>query len=263
MYIFASWSGDDSKLIAELLHSWIPSVIQEAEVYVSSRDIGKGEQWLDNITKSLENIDFGIIIITPTNIVAPWILFEAGALSKSINSRVVPLLCNVENFSIAQSPLGQFQTTNVEKNDIFKLITQINSHCARPLSMDKLKASFEIWWPDFISKYNNININKVNNSNNSNEKADDIIDIKDLLGSLALEVRRLRRENTYLSAAGIKYSSTSEADMFEVSPARDGEMGRAELQNLELEELMHQEKRRQIREMQRKAERDRGPLKQR
>lgn len=156
MRVFASWSGEESRQIAELLKSWIPSVVQDAEVYVSSQDIGKGERWLASVSSNLAEIDFGIIIVTRSNVNAPWILFEAGALSKSVKGIVVPLLCGVENFEAAKSPLTQFQYATVAEGDLRDLVLQINSFCEKPLEQARIEASFKKWWPDFNDAYNKI-----------------------------------------------------------------------------------------------------------
>ena len=80
--IFISWSGERSKLIAIELRRWLPKVIQAADPWMSDTDIHTGRQWFGEIANQLEQSDFGIICLTPENLKAPWLLFEAGALSK-------------------------------------------------------------------------------------------------------------------------------------------------------------------------------------
>ena len=49
----------------------------------------------------------GIICVTPSNLEAPWILFEAGALSKTLeNTFVCPLLIGLEPADVS-GPLAQ------------------------------------------------------------------------------------------------------------------------------------------------------------
>lgn len=110
MKLFVSWSGDDSREAAELLKDWLPSVIQEAEVWVSSQDIGKGERWSPSLWENLSEIDFGILMLTKTNCTAPWIMFEAGALAKKVKSRVIPVLCNLDRFEIGDTRRDSFKT---------------------------------------------------------------------------------------------------------------------------------------------------------
>src|SRR5437868_10453661 len=117
MKIFVSWSGELSHKIALILKEWLPVMIQSLELYVSSEDIDKGTRWFADIGSELEDINFGILCLTKDNKNAPWILFEAGALAKSINqSRVTPLLINL-SASELQGPLVQFQATTISKQD--------------------------------------------------------------------------------------------------------------------------------------------------
>lgn len=82
--VFISWSGDISLKVATVFRDWLPSVIQSIEPYVSSEDIDKGARWSTDIAKELENSTFGILCDTKENIEAPWLSFEAGALSKTM-----------------------------------------------------------------------------------------------------------------------------------------------------------------------------------
>src|ERR1043166_1601551 len=109
MKIFVSWSGEASREAAELLRSWLPNVVQQTGVWVSSQDIGKGEKWSASLWESLTEINFGILMVTRENSKAPWIMFEAGALSKTVKSRVIPILCDIDRLDVANTPLGQFQ----------------------------------------------------------------------------------------------------------------------------------------------------------
>jgi hypothetical protein len=83
--IFISWSGDRSKAIAETLKDWLPRVLQSARPWLSTRDIEKGTRSLSEMNKALGGMGFGITCLTPENRQAPWILFEAGALSKTFD----------------------------------------------------------------------------------------------------------------------------------------------------------------------------------
>lgn len=192
MRIFASWSGEESKQIAELLKSWIPCVVQDAEVYVSSQDIGKGERWLASVSNNLAEIDFGIIVVTKTNVTAPWILFEAGALSKSVKGIVAPLLCGVENFEAAKSPLTQFQYVRPVAEEMKDLVLQINTFCAKPLDQTRVEAAFNKWWPDFEALYSKIELPEAKPPRRESDNAR-LQNIEEGLSEVMFELRRLRR----------------------------------------------------------------------
>lgn len=149
MKVFISWSGKISHKVAIALRDWLPSVIQAVEPFVSSEDIERGARWFTDIGSELENVNFGILCITPQNMNAPWVLFEAGALSKSMDqSRVTPLLVGVKNSDI-EGPLSQFNTTSLSKDEIFKLIKTINKQLKESSLPDQaVERAFEKWWPE-------------------------------------------------------------------------------------------------------------------
>ena len=138
-----------SHKIACAYRDWLPSVIQHVKPYVSSEDIDKGARWSTDIAKELEASTYGILCITTENLVSPWINFEAGALSKTIEkARVSPFLFDLKRSDV-HGPLLQFQSTVFEKDDIAKLIVSINN-AALPeerLEEARLLRGFEVWWP--------------------------------------------------------------------------------------------------------------------
>src|SRR5436853_2531443 len=154
MKIFVSWSGELSHKIALILKEWLPVMIQSLELYVSSEDIDKGTRWFADIGSELEDINFGILCLTKDNKNAPWILFEAGALAKSINqSRVTPLLINL-SASELQGPLVQFQATTISKQDMRKLLKAINKNLGNQgLEDSKIDKAFDKWWPDLEQSF--------------------------------------------------------------------------------------------------------------
>jgi TIR domain len=144
MKIFISWSGSLSRSIAEILRDWLPSVLQTVEPYVSSEDIHKGARWSVDVFRELEAANYGILCVTKTNIDAPWLNFEAGALSKSFEKgHVSPFLFDIEPSNVT-GPLLQFQSTVYEKEDVFKLIKSINTATGVPLEMARVESAFSV-----------------------------------------------------------------------------------------------------------------------
>lgn len=155
MKIFISWSGEHSQKIAIALNEFIENVIQSTKPFVSAKDIPKGQRWSQDIAKALEHSNFGIICVTKDNIQAPWILFEAGALSKMVDvSNVVPLLFGIKPSDLKDSPLSQFQAVNFSEEDVRKLIHTVDEKNEKKLKdLDKI---FDKWYPDFENEINNI-----------------------------------------------------------------------------------------------------------
>ena len=77
-----------------------------------------------------------------------WILFEAGALSKTIiNTHVCPVLIGLEPSDV-QGPLAQFQATRANKEEISSLLVTINAALGdKALADDHLREAFNMWWP--------------------------------------------------------------------------------------------------------------------
>jgi predicted transcriptional regulator len=152
MKVLISWSGDRSHKLAILFHDWLPSVIQAVQPYVSSENIQKGTRWPIELAGELEQTDFGILCIVPNNLDAPWLNFEAGALSKIVKkARVVPLLFGGRPSALAGHPLGQFQAAVFEKSDVLKTLKSMNELLGSTgLSEKRLEAVFEQWWPKLV-----------------------------------------------------------------------------------------------------------------
>jgi len=153
MRVFISWSGELSKNIAEIFRQWIPGVIQAVKPYYSPDDITKGTRWNSEISKELDISKIGIICLTKDNLNSPWIMFEAGALSKNIDkSKVCPLLFGIEPSDI-QGPLVQFQAAKFSKKEMKRVIKMINSELGETaLSADVLDSVFEMWWTKLEEK---------------------------------------------------------------------------------------------------------------
>ena len=149
MEVFISWSGVRSKKIAEALHDWLPKVIQAVDPFMSAVDINQGSRWSSQIGSRLQRVRFGLICLTPENLKAPWLLFEAGALSKSLDdSRVVPYLYGI-TLAQLQGPLAQFQASEANKEQTFKMLKSINEASkGSGLDSARLEEAFEKWWPE-------------------------------------------------------------------------------------------------------------------
>jgi len=148
MKVFISWSGDLSGAIAEVVRKWLPGVIQCIKPYYTPNDIEKGTRWFDDVSKELEASDFGLLVMTKSNIQSPWMTFEAGALTKKLDkSRICPVLFGIENTDL-KGPLVQFQTTRFDKDDFLKLVRSINNSCGEQKLEDAILIEvFDMFWP--------------------------------------------------------------------------------------------------------------------
>lgn len=155
--VFISWSGELSRKLGEALRNWLPSALQFVKPYFSPEDIEKGAKWGSEISKELEVSNIGVICLTTENTEKPWILFEAGALSKSIEkSSVCTLLFDIEPSDI-KGPLTSFQATRFIKEDFKKLVIAINNAAAEArLDPSVLDDVFDMWWPKLQAEVDQI-----------------------------------------------------------------------------------------------------------
>lgn len=154
MKIFISWSGSLTQSIAEELRDWLPRIIQKLEPFVSSEDIEKGARWASDLTKRLEDINYGIVCLTQDNKEAAWIQFEAGALSKASSvSKVTPVLFDLNPSSLSGNPLVQFQSVGFNKKEMYQLLASINDLGLPPKLTDRvLRETFDLNWPTLEEK---------------------------------------------------------------------------------------------------------------
>jgi TIR domain len=157
MRVFISWSGDLSRRLAEAIHKWLPDMLQYVKPYFTPADIEKGAKWDLEISKELEASNFCIITLTRESLDSKWIMFEAGAISKSIErARLCTVLFGIEPTDV-EGPLERFQATKFLKEEIHKLLKTINSNAKEEALPDAaLDRVFEKWWPDLEDAVNEI-----------------------------------------------------------------------------------------------------------
>jgi hypothetical protein len=133
--------------MAAALRDWLPLLLYYAKPWLSQMDIRAGDRWALEIAKELEGSNFGVICLTRDNLDSPWILFEAGALAKSLDKgAVVPLLLDVD-FSDVAGPLAQFQAKKAEKSSLLEVVQAINQRSETPVEEGRLLQLFELAWP--------------------------------------------------------------------------------------------------------------------
>jgi hypothetical protein len=148
MKIFISWSGALSGQLGEALRKWLPKVIQSARPYFSPADIEKGARWYADITKELETTSICLIALTRESLRSPWIMFEAGAVSRSVEkTHVCPIVFDLEKTDV-QGPLAQYQATKFNRSEMLQLLDTINQAAGEQrLAATDLAEVFDMWWP--------------------------------------------------------------------------------------------------------------------
>lgn len=117
---------------------------------MSDTEIVKGSRGINEIARALEGMKVGISCLTPENLEAPRLAFEAGALSKSIDdkTRRCTYLFGGLNFQDVRPPLSMFQATRADKEDTRRLIHAIKKAVQdAPISDLDLDELFDAMWP--------------------------------------------------------------------------------------------------------------------
>jgi TIR domain len=132
MQVFISWSGEQSKKLADAIRAWLQPVLQSVEPYFSHVDIDTGARWYSELVEALEKSNVGLIILTQENLNNPWIMFEAGAIARSVERvRVCPILFGIQKADL-KGPLSFFQAAEFEK-DFRGVVNTINKSLENPL----------------------------------------------------------------------------------------------------------------------------------
>jgi hypothetical protein len=148
MKVFISWSGLRSRAVALALRQWLPDVVQNVEPFMSENDISAGVRWGTNLIQELENTDVGILCLTPENLSAPWLLFEAGSLSKKLDiSRVIPYRLDLKATEVP-FPLAQFQSIEANREGTLVLLKTLNCSLEHPIETERLERLFSRLWDD-------------------------------------------------------------------------------------------------------------------
>ncbi len=153
MKVFLSHSGEPSRSIAGALYEWLPDVIPEVKPFYSTKSLPPGGRWVSDIDAEFTG-SIGIICLTPNNIGAPWINFEAGALSQALegsDARVIPLLHQLQPSQVEQ-PLAQFNMKPLSESGVYDIVEALNAVAVDSRPEERLRRAFDRWWPDLATK---------------------------------------------------------------------------------------------------------------
>lgn len=191
MKVFMSWSGDQSRELAEALSKWLESVLQSVRIYFSPTSVEKGTQWFNGVSRNLEEAKIAILVLDRSNLNSEWLHFEAGAVSKGTDqNRVCAIAFGIKKEDI-KGPLSQFQASEFNKVELLQLLETLNNQLGEnKLKTDVLNNVFEIFWPRLDKQVESI-LNKDPNSETSiraeprSEFETDVKEIKEIVTLLA------------------------------------------------------------------------------
>lgn len=138
MKIFLSWSKSKSKEISLAVKSFLEGMFRNSvTIWMSSESITYGSMFLNEIGNALKESDKCFAIITSENYTAPWIMYEAGAIAirnyhksnSNAKNAVIPILFDeIEDNKFRGNPLDQFQRLIFNRNNLNKLVKEINDN---------------------------------------------------------------------------------------------------------------------------------------
>lgn len=188
MKVFISWSGTLSREIAMILREYLPCILQELDIFMSQHDIESGARWNVRLCQELEHSSFGIICLTTENFGSPWLLFEAGALTKHVEGRACGLLIGDLSPTDVSGPLAQFQHRQFTLADFKALLRDLNDFMKNRLSDKQLEMVFDRWWPKIEDAYNNA-ITRLGRGTSPKQ----VRDPKDIMQEILIRVRATER----------------------------------------------------------------------
>jgi hypothetical protein len=201
--VFISWSGERSRQIAEAMKPWLSGVIQSVRPWMSDEDISAGSSWFTEVTETLNKTKIGVLCVTPENQHNPWLMYEAGALSRVIGKTAVcPLLFDMTPAEL-NGPLAQFQASVLSRDGVRKLVATLN-RCTgeRALDSNQLETVLDVWWPQLYDKVNNISLGAAPKSVRS--VADQLEEILTLLHeNIRREIRVVAGTNEFLAVPAL------------------------------------------------------------
>jgi SAM-dependent methyltransferase len=160
MKVFLGWSGARSEKVAAALYDWLERLFLPIELYVSFEE-DPGKRWQAILAKNLLDAEFGILCMTPGNIISPWILYEAGALSKQT---LCPYLYAIKVEDLPEQ-LKQFGTCTADEIGTHRLFTAITNQLREKERFERkdalLEERFKQSWPALEQKLNAIDARDV------------------------------------------------------------------------------------------------------
>lgn len=189
--VFISWSGNLAKSVALALREWLPLLFDRVAPWASDTDIAAGQRGLAQIEAELAGTSFGLVVVTAENQHAPWLNFEAGALSKTVagdtEHRVVPLLVDLAGPAELTGPLAQFQAKMARKDGVRDVVRSL----AAVARVDPAMAGrrFDAYWPQLEAE-----IDAAKAAAPLGAAVPERREEADVLGEILLHVRSLRSD---------------------------------------------------------------------
>lgn len=182
MKVFISWSGN-SKATAYAIYKALPTLFDSADAWISIEN-RSGSMWLLEIDKRLSSTDFGIVCVSKANQHAPWINFEAGALSRRVDAKreLMPvLLIDFDDHGDVEGPITGCQMKMATLEGFFEIMNDLNQCELGPkISECVLRARVEAAWPEIEKAVNDVRSSHESRDvekRSDSEKLDEVLEV--------------------------------------------------------------------------------------
>ncbi len=149
MNLIITWSKQFSHDIAKYLKKdWLPHMFPELDVWVSSEDIQIGKAWFPELIARFNKTTYSIVCITSENVESPWVYYEVGIIAGKEGGVTSSYLVGVSGSKVKDTPLGQYQYAEANRDGTWKLVRSINTQLGeKGAKEDVLEATFTRLWP--------------------------------------------------------------------------------------------------------------------
>jgi TIR domain len=185
--LFLSWSGDSSRKIAEIFKDWLFPFSNELDIFFTPDGIEAGKRWTNELSQKLQDCEIGIFVYTRQNLDSLWMAFEAGALSKRIDTgRVIPLIFGEPELKLKQ-PLAQFQAKRFSERGIFETLEAVNNCLSSKKTKEELTSLLKFTWATLDEKVTQVL--EIESDSEMPLDSNDRIDVSEILNNLYSLIR--------------------------------------------------------------------------
>src|SRR4051794_23685778 len=152
--IFLCWSKLRSRVIAEAWAGMLPNIIKDVQPVLST-EFQKGTEWSRQLLRDLKQASTGIVFLTPENMQAPWIHFEAGALATAMGNCGGDLFTYCYDFDPSRlvGPFSAYHSTTATKEDSRRLISDLCTVLRRRPPDERI---YSAWWVGLETAFDNL-----------------------------------------------------------------------------------------------------------
>lgn len=155
MRVFVSWSGAYSRRVADALSLCITRTTPALVPWISTGGIGSGGRWSAEIDDALRTASAAIVVVTRANLLAPWLIFEAGALIYGLaRHRVCPVLVDLSVADIGEGhPFRLYQARPAQLDGFARVLRDFQAPLdpAARVSEAEIRTRLVRWWPEVMS----------------------------------------------------------------------------------------------------------------